>query len=82
MSLADRMQQGGRYRVTFMMSNNRTPRVAVMKYLGQNSSGELCFDLRPHAGTQTIRELHIISAAQTEEPLSLPRTMRPTKGLT
>jgi hypothetical protein len=58
------------YRIRTRSGQQKFEREHVMTYLGEDLNGDLTFNARPFAGTQTLRKSEIVSIAP----------MRPSDG--
>jgi len=45
----------------------------VAQYLGTDQAGLLLWNLRPHAGTQTMWQDQLLAAVPSDEKIQLPR---------
>ena len=67
------LTESRRYRVTYLPAGARVARVMVAQYLGTDQAGLLLWNLRPHAGTQTMWQDQLLAAVPSDEKIQLPR---------
>ena len=69
------LKPGQNYRIIFQIPGvHYKPRETIMRYLGHDVMGhnELSFDLRPVAGTQSIKIDWIMEVWETDKPVFEP----------